>query len=346
MENNFQNEIEKIRKKTFNPELQKLVNGVILKDEPGKNREKDKYVLLEEIHDLFYKALNLNYSEGCNDSDFRYDMESDENGSSDFPGLFIKNSVILEYNEETEVYEVTQSLENDEFREKLIFCPSEEIYKRIFSAGKPVKLDENFLRSRGIDKRFSFLAGYNFYAVSFNSMLKNTWSRYVKFSGTFDFSKFNPIIFFSLKTGTTEDTFMKKYISPFYMRLYAISALKIHKKAETGNIRTLLERYAKEMSVFDDVYLYVIKIKKDFSTEFYFLLKFLKNKLNKSVLNPSRIALADKDTFIAFINNADSRKFLEEVDDFSCQYDYCLDIIKINDFQNADISRIIHEAKL
>ncbi len=346
MENDFQNEIEKIRKKTFNPELQKLVNGVLLKENDLPDFKQDKYTLLEQIHLLFYKSLNLSNAEFCNDTDFRYDAQSINENELDVSDLFIDKIVIMEYDNSSEIYKVTKSEFEEEVANQFIFCPSEKIYKKVFTAGKPVKFNYNFLSQNDIDERFLPLAKYDFFAVSFNTVLRSIWSRYVKFSNTFDFSKFNPVILFSVKKEITEELFLKKYLISFYLRLYDVYKNTSITRNEITDIRIALERYSKEMSVFDDASLFILKINCSFSNEFYFLLKFLKNKLEKTVINSARITLVNLKCITAFINNADVKKFIEEVDDFNHQYDNCIEIIRYKNFQKNNINRILREIKL
>lgn len=336
IKDNIELEIDNIRKKTFNSELKNLVDKI---NSPQENSltTNDEYEILKNIHTLFYKTINLQYSNEVSKYNFLENLTDFENIKNYFQSLNVENCGLLEYDPNEKIYKITNSTFKSRAVDDLIISPSENIFKIITSSSIITKLTDNLIQKYNLSSRFYNINKMNLYFISMRSMFLQHVENYPVMLENYNTSQLLPILIFSIPDSIEEDTM--NMIENDYAQLYFFMMNKEidYIKSSLENIFNQLEKYSYEKIYDTAVHCFILKIDISKADNYYFTLKFFENQMKKIISIKSRYLMINLNTFAGFFTLQDSRKVLEEVEKFNSTYNNPIEIIRIKDFYRFNL---------
>lgn len=341
------NEIEKIRNKTFTSELKDLVNDVSGISSEDDLSGIDKHELLENFHNLFYRSVNLPFSDNCVASNNFIEDNSFNDLISELKSEFnIDNFATMEYDLTSRVYKITNSNFETKLNNSFVFSPNETIYDTILGSENPIHFNYSTIKNLKLKDYYLSFSMYNFHMISFTAIALKYFQNYIKFHDSFDSIKLSPVFLFKMDAISDFNQFLEKKYSSFIFTLFNYFIKKQNKNTDISlNYDSILEKYVTEISKLKKSHCYVIKINKKFNSEFYFSFKYFIKKIQNMFLDPSRFIMIDYKKSVIFVSGQDTHSFFSKIEEYNSSNEKPLELIQLNDFSKINLYSFIKQMK-
>lgn len=354
MENNIENEIAKIRKKTFNNELKDLVSRINSSPtnenlKPSGNTDLDNESILKNIHSLFYKIAALEYS----DSIFQFDpIEPFIDNFDDLVEILTNNSdienfAVLEYHSEENSYKIENSTFNTKAVNEIIISPSESIYKYLVNSNEIVNLNSEIINENEFDYRFIDLSKLDLFILSGKTLLNKLVNKYPVFFKNYDSDLLLPIYIFFKNTNTEKETFIDNISNcDTYLYYYMLTRKSETNISKIHELYKQVEKIGHEKITNDRVSFYIFNMNITDPEKFYFLHKFFSNKINSNISIKSKYITLNLNKVVGYFIPEDIKFVLHEIEKFNKLYPNAIEVVRIRNSSKINVISEILKSRL